>query len=80
MKIPRDLSGPELVACLSRHWAYVKVNQVGSHIILQTEEPTPHRIAIPAHKSLRIGTLNAILRAVANHKGVDRQAILDSLK
>ena len=79
MKIPRDLSGQELVAALCRHWGYAKVNQVGSHIILQTQQPSSHRIAIPAHKSVRIGTLNAILRAVANHKGVDRQAILDSL-
>ena len=36
-------------------------------------------VAVPAHKAVRIGTLNGILRAVANHKGVDRQAILDSL-
>jgi len=79
MKIPRDLSGRELVAALCRRWGYVKVHQVGSHVILQTQEPTPHRIAVPAHKSLRVGTLNGILRAVANHKGVDRQAILDSL-
>jgi predicted RNA binding protein YcfA (HicA-like mRNA interferase family) len=79
MKIPRDLSGQELVAALCRHWGYAKVNQVGSHIVLQTQEPTPHRIAIPDHKALRIGTLNSILRAVAKHKGVDRQVILDSL-
>ena len=79
MKIPRDLSGYELESALCRHWGYTKVHQVGSHIILQTQEPTPHRIAIPAHNSLRVGTLNGILRAVANHKGVDRQAILDSL-
>jgi len=67
------------VAALCRQWGYIKVNQVGSHIILQTQVPTPHRIAIPAHNALRIGTLNGILRAVANHKSVDRQAILDSL-
>ena len=79
MKIPRDLSGYELESAPCRHWGYTKVHQVGSHIILHTQEPTPHRIAIPAHKSLRVGTLNGILRAVANHKGVDRQAILDSL-
>lgn len=78
MKIPRDLSGDDLVAVLCRHWAYLKVNQVGSHVILQTQEPTQHRVAIPAHKALRIGTLNSILRSVANHKGVDRQAILNS--
>jgi hypothetical protein len=34
---------------------------------------------VPAHKNLRIGTLNAILRAVAKHKGVERKAILESL-
>ena len=79
MRIPRDLSGNDLVAALCRHWGYVKIHQVGSHIILQTQQPTPHRIAVPAHKALRIGTLNGILRAVANHKSVDRQAILDSL-
>jgi predicted RNA binding protein YcfA (HicA-like mRNA interferase family) len=79
MKIPRDLSGQELVAALCRNWGYAKVNQVGSHIVLQAQEPIPHRIAIPDHKALRIGTLNSILRAVAKHKGVDRQVILDSL-
>jgi len=79
MKLPHDLSGHELAAVLCRRWGYVKVHQVGSHIILQTQEPKPHRIAVPAHKAVRIGTLNGILRAVANHKGVDRQAILDSM-
>ena len=79
MKLPRDLSGHDLVAVLCRRWGYVKVNQIGSHIILQKQEPTPHRIAVPAHKAVRVGTLNGILRGVANHKGVDRQAILDSL-
>jgi predicted RNA binding protein YcfA (HicA-like mRNA interferase family) len=79
MKLPRDLSGQELVATLCRRWGYEKVNQAGSHIILQTQEPSPHRVAVPAHKRVRVGTLNSILRAVANHKGVDRREILDSL-
>jgi predicted RNA binding protein YcfA (HicA-like mRNA interferase family) len=79
MKIPRDLSGHDLVTSLCRHWGYTKVNQVGSHIILQTQNPTQHRVAIPAYKALRVGTLNSILRGMPNHKGVDRQTILDSL-
>ena len=79
MKIPRDLGGHELVNALCSHWGYSKVNQVGSHIILQTQEPSPHRIAIPAHQPLRVGTLNSILRAVTRHKGVDKQKILDSI-
>ena len=79
MKSPRDLSGRELADELCRRWDYREVHQTGSHIILQTETPTHQRIPIPAHKPLRVGTLNAILRLVANHKGVLRDVILRSL-
>jgi predicted RNA binding protein YcfA (HicA-like mRNA interferase family) len=79
MKLPRDLSGRRLAAGLCRNWDYVEVHQTGSHIVLQTETPGHQRIAIPEHTALRVGTLNAILRAVAAHKGVDREAILGSV-
>jgi predicted RNA binding protein YcfA (HicA-like mRNA interferase family) len=79
MKLPRDLYGRELAAALCRHWGYTKVNREGSHMILQTEAPRHHRLAIPDHKPLRIGTLNAILRDVAAAKGTTREAILASL-
>ena len=79
MKIPRDLSGHDLVQALCRNWGYRIIHQEGSHLVLETQEPSHQRVAVPAHKNLRIGTLNAILRSVANHKGVERQAILDSL-
>jgi hypothetical protein len=46
---------------------------------LQTESPKHHRLSIPDHKPLRLGTLNAILRAVAALKGVGREDILTSL-
>ena len=80
MKVPRDLSGAQLIKVLCRDWGYRQVNQEGSHVILQTETPGHQRLAVPNHNPLRIGTLNAILRAVATHKNVDRQAILDSLR
>ena len=79
MKIPRHLSGRDLVQALFRDWKYRVVHQVGSQIVLETSEPAHQRLAVPAHKNLRVGTLNAILRAVAKHKGVERQAILESL-
>ena len=79
MKLPRDVSGQDLVSALCRRWSYVKVNQVGDHVVLQTQTPVPHRIAVPAHRALRVGTLNSILRSVARHKGVDRQELVDSL-
>ncbi|MGD1157492.1 MAG: type II toxin-antitoxin system HicA family toxin [Terriglobia bacterium] len=79
MKTPRDLSGHDLVQALCRNWGYRIIHQEGGHVVIETEEPSHQRLAVPAHKTLRIGTLNAILRAVAKHKGVERQAILQSL-
>jgi predicted RNA binding protein YcfA (HicA-like mRNA interferase family) len=77
MKVPRDLSGTQLAKVLCRDWDYRNVHQEGSHIILQTETPRHQRLSVPNHNPLRVGTLNGILRAVAAHKGVDRQALLD---
>lgn len=79
MRLPRDLSGQSLVKHLTKCWGYQQVHQVGSHIILQTQDPSPHRIAVPAHNQLRIGTLNAILAAVAAHKNVAKEEILKGL-
>ena len=79
MKLPRDVSGADLADLLCRKWQYARVHQVGSHIVLETLEPTRHRIAIPNHHPLRLGTLNAILRAVARHKSVSRDTIIVDL-
>ena len=80
MKVPRDLSGTQLIQVLCRDWGYRQVHQEGSHVILQTETPGHQRLSVPNHNPLRVGTLNAIVRAVATHKGVDRQTLLDSLR
>jgi predicted RNA binding protein YcfA (HicA-like mRNA interferase family) len=79
MKLPRDLSGASLVQCLCRDFGYTVVHQVGSHIILQTESPQHHRLSIPNHAPLRLGTLNAILRAVAEAKAIAKEDILNHL-
>jgi predicted RNA binding protein YcfA (HicA-like mRNA interferase family) len=79
MRLPRDLSGQSVVKHLSKRWRYRQVHQVGSHIILQTDLPSSHRIAIPAHNPLRIGTLNAILASVAAHKNVTKEEILKEI-
>jgi predicted RNA binding protein YcfA (HicA-like mRNA interferase family) len=79
MRLPRDLSGQALVKHLSKYWGYQQVHQVGSHIILQTQLPSPHRIAVPAHNPLRIGTLNAIVATIAEHKGVAKEKVLKDI-
>ena len=79
MKLPRDLSGAELIQILCKYFDYRRVNQEGSHVILQTDSPTHHRVAVPAHNPLRLGTLNAILRAVAKNKNIEKEEILGRL-
>ena len=79
MKLPRDLSGSTLIKHLCRRWDYRVVHQVGSHVILQTNVPGHQRLPVPEHATLRIGTLNAILRLVANHKRVSKEDILADL-
>ena len=79
MKLPRDLSGAQLIKVLCKHFGYRKINQEGSHIIIETEAPQHHRLAVPDHSALRIGTLNAILNAVARAKGTQKSEILDKL-
>jgi hypothetical protein len=39
----------------------------------------PQRIAVPDHKAIRIGTLNGILRAIARHKGIERDELIQAL-
>lgn len=38
--------------------------------------PRSHRLSVPNHATLRVGTLNAILRAVAAVKGIEKEKIL----
>ena len=79
MKIPRDLNGRDLIKALCRNWGYHMVHRVGSHVILETEDPSHHRLAVPDHRWLRVGTLNGILRAVAEHKKTTREEIINTL-
>ena len=79
MKLPRDVSGRELVLSLERAFGYQMVHQVGSHVILQTGSPRHHRLAVPDHRTLRQGTLNSIIRAVAAAHGISRTQALERL-
>lgn len=79
MKLPRGISGADLIQVLCKHYGYRRVHQVGSHVILQASLPSHHRVSVPQHKVLRLGTLNAILRAVAEAQGLDKRSIIARL-
>jgi len=63
MKIPRDLSGAELVKRLAR-LGYATTRQTGSHIRLTSTVQGEHHITLPNHDPLKVGTLAAILPAL----------------
>lgn len=77
MKIPRDLSGSELVKRLAR-LGYTPTRQTGSHIRLTCATHGEHHITLPNHDPLKLGTLAAILSSVAAHHGVTREELLIS--
>lgn len=79
MRLPRDLSGAEL-ARLLRRYGYEVSRQTGSHRRLtSTMMGTEHRVTIPAHKDLRLGTLGSILSNVADYLNKDRENLADEL-
>ncbi len=78
MKLPRDLTGRQLVKALST-LGYVVTHQTGSYIRLTTQNNGEHHITIPEHDPLKVGTLNAILRDVASHAGSSREELLEML-
>lgn len=78
MKLPRDIGGADLAKALARV-GYRVVRQSGSHLRLATDLPTPHHITIPAHGSLKVGTLAAILSDVSSHLKIGREELLQRL-
>ena len=76
-ELPRDLSGAELIKLLCKHHGYRRVNQEVSHVILETDSPQHHRLAVPDHKVLCVETLNSILRAVAEIKNLEKEDVLN---
>jgi len=79
LKLPRDLSGAELAAAL-RKFGYKVVRQTGSHIRLVAQiHGREHHITIPAHATLKTGTLNGILTDVASHLEISKAELIQSL-
>ncbi|OGS90128.1 MAG: hypothetical protein A2Z95_08530 [Gallionellales bacterium GWA2_60_18] len=78
MKLPRDLSGAQLVKALER-LGYHPSRQAGSHVRLTSSLSQEHHLTVPLHDPLRIGTLASILADVAAHHGVTRETLIARL-
>jgi predicted RNA binding protein YcfA (HicA-like mRNA interferase family) len=79
LKLPRDVSGEELVRSL-RRFGYEITHQTGSHIRLTSKfKGTEHHVTIPAHKQLKVGTLAEILGDVASYLDLTREKLVQEL-
>lgn len=66
MKLPRDVSGPELVKVL-RVLGYAVDRQRGSHIRVTTQQDGKNHEVVPNHHPIKTGTLSRILKRIAAH-------------
>jgi len=79
MKLPRDLTGEELLRGL-RRIGYVFERQTGSHVILRCESPRAHSVTVPNHKPLKVGTLSSILHEIALQRTMSVESLLAEMK
>lgn len=75
MKLPRNVSGAWLIKALNR-LGYGVTRQTGSHVRLECQFPKPHRLTVPMHDPLRIGTLASILNEVAKHHSLPKEEVI----
>jgi predicted RNA binding protein YcfA (HicA-like mRNA interferase family) len=78
VKLPRDLSGADLVKAL-RQLGYEATRQRGSHIRVTTQRDGEHHEAIPHHDPLKLGLLSSILKSVAAHHRLSLPELLAML-
>jgi predicted RNA binding protein YcfA (HicA-like mRNA interferase family) len=78
-KLPRDISGIKLASLLKKY-GYRITRQTGSHIRLTSRyTKEEHNITIPAHNPIKIGTLNNILKEVAEYLGITKEELIKNL-
>ncbi|NJE54706.1 type II toxin-antitoxin system HicA family toxin [Thermococcus sp. 21S9] len=72
MRLPRDVSGLELIKALQK-LNYKPVRQKGSHVVLVND--SGKMVVVPLHKRLKTGLLKAIMREV----GITTDELLELL-
>ena len=78
MKLPRDISGDELVRLL-KQFGFQITRQTGSHLRLTSILKGEYHITIPNHSPLKLGTLNNILNDLANYLEIDKQELIKKI-
>jgi predicted RNA binding protein YcfA (HicA-like mRNA interferase family) len=78
-KVPRDISGAQLAQLLNRY-GYNITRQTGSHLrLVSNGRGFEHKVTIPDHQPIKIGTLNNILADVADYLQISKRELLEHL-
>lgn len=76
MKLPRDLDGEHLAKLLVKA-GYKITRQVGSHMrITCVRDNGEFHITIPKHSPLKVGTLNNILKTIAEQLKISKEEVI----
>lgn len=78
MKLPRDVSGEDLIRRLER-LGYMVTRTKGSHVRMTTTRHDEHHVTVPLHQTLRIGLLAAIIADVAEHFSWTREQAVEEI-
>ena len=76
MRMPRDLSGADLVQLLSRRYGFKLRRSRGSHMTVTLATATgEHSVTVPRHRNLRVGTLGQIVSDVSAFVGLPEDVV-----
>jgi predicted RNA binding protein YcfA (HicA-like mRNA interferase family) len=78
MKLPRDISGGQLVRVL-QDLGYSVVRQKGSHVRLTHPGPPQAHVVVPMHRQIKVGTLHDILQTISEQRSLSLQELLELL-
>lgn len=67
MRVPKDISGREVLKLLEKQYGYRQTRQMGSHIRATTLKKGQHHVTIPDHNPVKENTLKSIIKDVAAH-------------
>ncbi len=79
MKLPRDLSGGDLVRALKR-LGYKQTRQTGSHVRMTISAPRQAHLTVPLTRAIPAGTLAALIKDAAIHLETTVDDILSRIR
>jgi predicted RNA binding protein YcfA (HicA-like mRNA interferase family) len=79
VKLPRDVSGADLIAALKR-LGYKQTRQTGSHVRMTVSVPRQAHITVPMARAIPAGTLAALIKDAATHLDTTIEDILGKIR